>query len=158
MTMVPGLNCAQLAKGGLSTISSGPGLADWAPTEHTSPTSRIPGAATTRRNIMGDLLATDPLFGLDSSVPEFGNRSKENLARGNTYDLCIVDLHRPSGGSPTAADAHAPQGVARKNQCGASRWRSVPCLPGTSRAERRSVHEPRIPPWYRACCDLLDSC
>src|SRR5262245_48957070 len=62
ITVVPGLNCAQLAKGGLSTISSGPGLADWAPTEHASPTIRIPAAATTRRNFMGNLLAADPLL------------------------------------------------------------------------------------------------
>src|SRR5262245_17221415 len=62
VTMVPGLNCAQLAKGGLSTISSGPGLADWAPTEHATPTIRVPAAATTRRNAMGTLLAADPLL------------------------------------------------------------------------------------------------
>src|SRR5215470_12930045 len=62
VTMVPGLNCAQLAKGGLSTISSGPGLADWAPTEHATPTIRIPAATTTRRNAMGNLLAADPLL------------------------------------------------------------------------------------------------
>src|SRR5215475_13542404 len=62
VTMVPGLNCAQLAKGGLSTISSGPGLADWAPTEHASPTIRVPAAAMTRRNSMGSLLAADPLL------------------------------------------------------------------------------------------------
>src|SRR5215475_13732694 len=80
VTMVPGLNCAQLAKGGLSTVSSGPGLADWAPTEYASPTIRIPAAATTRRHSMGNLLAANPFFGLDSSVPEFGKRSKEKLA------------------------------------------------------------------------------
>src|SRR5262245_49010638 len=60
VTMVPGLNCAQLVKGGLSISSSGPGLADWAPTEHASPTIRVPAAATTRRNSMGNLLAADP--------------------------------------------------------------------------------------------------